>query len=84
VLLDPALPSDQAVTVAQALIGMATPAYADFRPGWIPLVVDALPAPQRLGEGVHPLRWYAQAVWLRAGFLAAYRHMEHRYQRPAK
>ncbi|MGN9907586.1 hypothetical protein ACTMTJ_08545 [Phytohabitans sp. LJ34] len=70
--------------VARALVGAAAPAYAGFRPGWIPVVVDALPAPRRLGEGVRPLRRYAQALWLRAGFLAAYRHMERRYQRPAR
>jgi hypothetical protein len=84
VLLDPALTGDRAGSVARALVGMAAPAYADFRPGWMPLVVDAFLAPRRLGEGVRPLRRYAQAVWLRAGFLAAYRHMERRYQRPAK
>lgn len=80
-MLRPGLSAAEANLTTRALLHAVAPAYADFRPGFIPVVTDEQRASLVLALGAQQLRTYAQSIWLQAGYEAMYRHMESLYSR---
>jgi hypothetical protein len=80
-LVEPTLTTEKATVVTRALVSAAASAYEDFPPGAMPLITDDRTALIVCGLGGELVRQYAQGIWLRAGYLAWYRHVERLYER---
>ncbi len=76
-LIRPTLSETEVALVTRSLMYAAASAYPDFRPGFIPVVADDRAAFTLQQAGAQYLRSYGQSIWLRPGYVAMYRHMEH-------
>lgn len=83
-LLNPALVSQTHEIVIASLLAAAAPHYADFTPGFIPVVIDRSHACHLNMLGGEHVRDYAQSMWLSEGYRAWYRHVESIYDRVAR
>jgi len=79
-LLDPAATDEQASAIVSALIGAAASEYADFLPRAIPIVADPRASAIVQSLGGEFIRHYAQSIWLKAGYVGWYRHVEQFYE----
>jgi hypothetical protein len=84
VMTAPGLPDWQAALVATALVTAARPAYADFEPGYVPVVAADREVAPLLEAGAALMRRYSQAIALKAGYAAVYDHLRTSFDQRAR
>ncbi len=80
-LLSPALSERQADAVVTTLMQKVAPLYEDFSPQFIPVIACDCAAIALSNGGGEFIRNYSQSIWLKAGFVPYYRHLEKFYER---
>jgi hypothetical protein len=80
-LIDSSATLSETSDLVTALLGAVSSQYADFAPGFIPVVADDPTAAVLAALGGELIRPYSQGIWLRAGYAAWYRHVDTFYQR---
>jgi hypothetical protein len=81
VLLDPTLPEDMKTAVIASLLNASAAAYFDFEAREIPIIADQIAAASLSALGAEYLREYCQGIWLKAGQMGLYRHVDSFYTR---
>jgi hypothetical protein len=73
------LSREQAAAVSLALVAAGRSVYADFEPGYVPVVAADIEASALITAGAIILRRYCQAISLRTGYPAIYDHFRRSY-----
>ena len=79
-IVSPALSDSDRRSAVSCLLAEAANHYADFQPGYIPIVADQVDVPQLIHLGAKPIRDYAQSIALRGGFDLWYQHVHGLYE----
>jgi hypothetical protein len=80
-LLHPALPESEALSVTASLLKASSVAYRDFELDEIPVITDQIAVPAMLKLGVEFVRHYCQGIWLKEGHPRFYRHVDRFYSK---
>lgn len=80
-LLNPALPESDALSVVASLLRASSVAYRDFELDEIPVIADQIAVPALLKLGVEFVRHYCQGIWLKDGNPGFYRHVDRFYSK---
>lgn len=74
-LVAPDCTPEERVELTASLVATASAEYADFAPGFIPMVADEETAATLTRAGYVPIRAYCQGIWLRASYPEYMQHL---------